>query len=108
MVFAQALAEVLIPACVAGLSWFFAQVEFLGVLLQVCNVMCGVSSLEDRICSLGLLLALPEEVLAKTNGQFCGEHIPTRCPGRKSKLMGSSIGGGHNYRLCSSACAFGN
>jgi len=69
--------------------------------------MCGVSSLENRIGSLGLLLALPKQMLAKTDGQFCRKHVPASCPWRKSKLMASVVGSGHDDRLCSCARDFG-
>lgn len=65
VVFAEALAEILVPAPVVVLI-FRAEVYLLGVLLQVRDVMCSVSSLEDSRSSLVLLLALPEEVAAKT------------------------------------------
>lgn len=59
MVFAETLTEILVPSLVLLLV-IHVHVHLLGVLLEVCNVVCSVSALEHGVGRLGLLLSLPE------------------------------------------------
>ena len=77
VIFTQALTEVLVPTGVDALLVVLVHVHLLRILLEVGDIMCCVSALQNRVCCLRLLLALPEEVLAKTDSQFCCEHIST-------------------------------
>ena len=76
MVFAETRAEVLVPARVRVLV-ILVHVDLLRVLLEVGHVVRGVPALQHGIGGLRLLLTLPEEVLAETDGQFCREHVAT-------------------------------
>jgi hypothetical protein len=37
------------------------------ILLEICNIMCSMSALDDSICCLGFLLTFLEEMLAKAD-----------------------------------------
>lgn len=52
VVLAQSLAEVLVPACVDTLGVFLAHVDLVRVLLQVRDIVCSMSSLENGIRGL--------------------------------------------------------
>lgn len=51
MVFAQSVAEVLVPARVDPVTLFGVHVDLLRVLLEVRNILGGVSALEDGVGS---------------------------------------------------------
>lgn len=99
VVFAQSLAEVLVPACVDALLVFLVHVYFLRVLLQIRDVVCCVPALKYCVRCLGLLLTFPEEVLAKTDRKLSCEHVSTCRPRREGLLMRGCVRGGHNDRL---------
>jgi len=67
VVFTQSLAEVLVPACVVSFLVVLVHVNFVRILLQVCNIMGCMSALQDGIGCLWLLFALPQEMLAKAD-----------------------------------------
>ncbi len=77
MVFAKTLAIVVVPGRFAALSIVLVHIYFFWVLFEVRNIMCCVSSLENRVGSLGLLLALPKEVLAEADSELRCEHVST-------------------------------
>lgn len=77
MVFAETLAEVLVPARVPLLI-IRVHVDLLGVLLEVGDVMRSMSALQDGVGGLRLLLSLPKEVLAEADRQLSREHVATR------------------------------
>lgn len=100
VVLAQAVAEVLIPACVDRVTFLALHVNLLGILLEVCNILSCVPSLEDCVCSLRLLSVFPNEVLAKTHSEFVIDHLPTRCSGRECLLVRRGVRGCLNDWLC--------
>lgn len=77
VVFTKTLAEVLVPAAMITLV-FRSHVHLVRVLFKVRHVMRRVPSLQDSRGCLVLLLALPEEVAAKTGCEFGGEHLTAR------------------------------
>jgi hypothetical protein len=90
VVFAQAGTIVIVPT---RLVIIIIHVYLVRILLEVGHIVSSVSPLEDRVGSLGLLFAFPEEVLAKTNSQLGGEHISSSGSWGESELMWSAIGG---------------
>ncbi len=72
VVFAQAGTVVIVPI---RLVIIIIHVHLVRILLEVGHIVSSVSPLEDRVGSLRLLFAFPEEVLAKTNSQLGREHI---------------------------------
>ena len=74
VIFTETLAEVLVPAAMVTLV-FRSEVNLVGVLFKVRDVMRRVPALQDSRGSLVLLLALPEEVATETGCEFGGEHL---------------------------------
>ena len=89
VVFAQAGTVVIVPT---RLVIIIIHVDLVRILLEVGHIVSSVSPLEDRVGSLRLLFAFPEEVLAKANSKLGGEHISSSRSRRKSKLMWSAVG----------------
>jgi hypothetical protein len=96
VVLAQAVAEVLIPAGVDCVALLTLHVYLLGVLLEVCNILGSVSTLEHRVCGLRLLSVFMHKVLAKAHGEFIVNHLPTRRSRRECLLMRSYVCRGLN------------
>ena len=90
VVFAQAGAVVIVPT---RLVIIIIHVHLVRILLEVGHIVSSVSPLENRVGSLRLLFAFPQEVLTKANSKLGGEHIPSSGSRRKSKLMWSAVGG---------------
>ena len=98
VIFAEARAEVLVPAGVEFIS-ILAHVNLVWILFEVGDVMCSMSALEDGIGGLGLLLTLPQEMLTKTDSKLGSEHVATGGARRESELWVVSVGGGVDDRL---------
>lgn len=76
------LREVLVPA--VGFHVFAGlHTCFLGILLQVGNVLRGVAALEHRRASQLLLLSLPNKVKSERLGKFSRQHVSSGGAGRE-------------------------
>lgn len=81
------LAKVLVPAAGIGIVVVPVHVWPLRVLLQVGDVVGGVTTLEDGISRRALLRSFPEQLPSKRLGKLSSEHIAPRGSRGESGLV---------------------
>jgi uncharacterized membrane protein YwzB len=96
VVLAQAVAEVLIPARVDCVAFLVFYMYFLGVLLEIRNILGSMSTLKHHVCSLRFLAVFINKILAKAYSKFVVNYLPTRRSRKEYLLIRSYVCRGLN------------